>query len=120
MLKKRPYPAIDGNIHLILLLLGLLLFALTLLLYLSSMQGCLFQNIFNVLDFLQALNFLRSISHWGRLMSLRLQNAFQIDTKLDRILPIGDFGWSSTQMSITSSRTQQSHLQLFRKKTFYG
>ncbi|CAL6036766.1 Hypothetical_protein [Hexamita inflata] len=53
------YPAVDGNIHLILSLLGLLLFALTLLIFLLGRQGCLFQNIFNVLDFLQAFNFLQ-------------------------------------------------------------
>ncbi|CAL6087742.1 Hypothetical_protein [Hexamita inflata] len=47
------YPVVDGNIHLILSLLGLLLFALTLLIFLLGRQGCLFQNIFNVLDLLQ-------------------------------------------------------------------
>ncbi|CAL6012679.1 Hypothetical_protein [Hexamita inflata] len=53
------YPVVDGNIHLILQLLGLLLFALTLLIFLLGRQGCLFQNVFNFLDLLQGFNFLQ-------------------------------------------------------------
>ncbi|CAL6015758.1 Hypothetical_protein [Hexamita inflata] len=80
--EEASYPFIDGNIHLILSHLGLLLFALALLLFLLGRQGYLFQNIFNVLYFLQAFNFL-GVSRIGRLMSQRLQNAFKINIKLD-------------------------------------
>ncbi|CAL6091041.1 Hypothetical_protein [Hexamita inflata] len=41
------------------------------------------------------------------------------NTQLDQILLIGDFGWYSTQMSITSSKSQHTYsLQVFRINIF--
>ncbi|CAL6024957.1 Hypothetical_protein [Hexamita inflata] len=80
------YPVIDGNIHLILQLLGLLLFALTLLIFLLGRQGCLFQNIFNVLDLLQGFNFLQEYLALGSVDEFtfieRLQDQYQVGLNL--------------------------------------
>ncbi|CAL6075766.1 Hypothetical_protein [Hexamita inflata] len=80
------YPVIDGNIHLILSLLGLLLFALTLLIFLLGRQGCLFQNIFNVLDLLQGFNFLQEYLALGSVDEFmfveRLQDQYQVGLNL--------------------------------------
>ncbi|CAL5974290.1 Hypothetical_protein [Hexamita inflata] len=80
------YPVVDGNIHLILSLLGLLLFALTLLIFLLGRQGCLFQNIFNVLDFLQAFNFLQEyLALWSVdefTFKERFQDQYQVGLNL--------------------------------------
>ncbi|CAL6018337.1 Hypothetical_protein [Hexamita inflata] len=59
MLEKQLHIQLSTEILLILSLISLLLFALILLLFILGRQGCLFQNIFNVLDLLQAFNFLQ-------------------------------------------------------------
>ncbi|CAL5977428.1 Hypothetical_protein [Hexamita inflata] len=80
------YPAVDGNINLILSLLGLLLFVLTLLIFLLGRQRCLFQNIFNVLNFLQAFNLLQEYLALGSIDEFtfieRLQNQYQVGLNL--------------------------------------
>ncbi|CAL5994594.1 Hypothetical_protein [Hexamita inflata] len=84
MLEKRPH--IQPSMEISIQFCGLLLFALPLLLFLLGRQGCLFQNIFNVLDFLQTFNFQQEYLTFGSVDELtfikRLQDQYQVGLNL--------------------------------------